>query len=150
MRFNRRANQTCKNIASIAIPSTLQMPVFDGASLQCSFLAYRVSGILMHTGHTPQAGHYTARLLPLSGQDTGITQWSTDDGRTARPMFRAVEHDPQVLVQGYILLRAGELAGEGTEPRGTFSLETLHSRVKNSAICLMCNYATTVTCALTT
>ena len=39
-----------------------------------------------------------------SGQDTEITQWSTDDGRTARPLFRAVEHDFQVLVQGYVLL----------------------------------------------
>ena len=61
MRFTRRANQTCKNTASVAIPTALQMPVFDGASLQCSFVAYRVSAILMHTGHTPQAGHYTAR-----------------------------------------------------------------------------------------
>ena len=92
MRFTRRANQTCKNTASVAIPTTVQMPVFDGASLQCSFVAYRVSTILMHTGHTPHAAHYTAR------------QWSTDDGRTARPFFRAVEHDPQVLVQGYVLL----------------------------------------------
>ena len=104
MRFTRRANQTCKNTASVAIHATLQMPVFDGASLQCSFVSYRVSAILMHTGHTPQAGHYTARLLALSGQDTEITQCSTDDGRTARPLFRAVAHDPQVLVQGYVLL----------------------------------------------
>ena len=104
MRFTRRANQTCKNTASVTIPTTVQMPVFDGASLQCSFVAYGVSAILMHTGHTLQARHYTARLLPLSGQDTEITQWSTDDGRTARPLFRAVEHDPQVLVQGYVLL----------------------------------------------
>ena len=104
MRFTRRANQTCKNTVSVAIPTTVQMPVFDDASLQCSYVAYRVSAILMHTGQTPQAGHNTARLLPLSGQDTEITQWSTDDGRTAPPLSRAVEYDPQVLVQGYVLL----------------------------------------------
>ena len=104
MGFTRRDNQSCKNTASVAIPTTVQMLVFDDASLQCSYVAYRVSAILMHTGHTPQAGHYTARLLPLSGQDAEITQWSTDDGRTACPLFRAVEYDPQVLVQGYVLL----------------------------------------------
>ena len=49
-------------------------------------------------------GHYAERLLPPSGQDPEITQWSTDDGRTARSLFRAVEHNPQVLVQGYVLL----------------------------------------------
>ena len=100
MRFIRGANQTRKNTVSVAIPTTVQMPVFDDASLQCSYVTYRVSAILMHTGQTPQAGHYTARLLPLSGQDAEITQWSTDDGRTARPLSRAVEYDPQVLVQG--------------------------------------------------
>ena len=56
----------------------------------------------VHRQH--EAGQYTARLLPLSGQGAEITQWSTDDGRTARPLFRAVEYDPQVLVQGYVLL----------------------------------------------
>ena len=104
MRFTRTANQTCKNTVFVAIPTTVQMPVFDDASLQCSYVAYRVSAILMHTGHTPQAGHYTARLLPPSGQDAEITQWNTDDGRTARPLFRAVEYDPHIFVQGYVLL----------------------------------------------
>ena len=97
MRFTRRANQACKNTAPVAIPNMMQMPVFDGTSVQCSFVPYRVSAILMHTGPTPHAGHYTARL-PLSGQDPEITQWSTDDGRTARPLYRAVQQDPQVLV----------------------------------------------------
>ena len=33
-------------------------------------------------------------------------------------LVRAVEHGPQVLVQGYILLLCGEHAGEGAELRG--------------------------------
>ena len=53
VRFTRRANQTCKNTASVAIPTTAQMLVFETGGL---------------------------------------------------PLFRAVEHDPQVLVQGYVLL----------------------------------------------
>ena len=122
------------------------MPVFDRASLQCSFVAYRVSAILMHTGRTPQAGHYTARLLPLSGQDTEITQWSTDDGRTARPCSELLSTILSFLCKAMFYScagePAGEPAGEGTEPRGTLSQETLNCRVKKSLLLLeaqVCN-----------
>ena len=103
-RFRQVQNQVQKVTASVTIEPRVNLPVFDDDTLQCTNIPYHAWSVILHAGNSPNAGHYTSRLLTATADGASGAQWSTDDARPAKLVMRDVTQDQNVSQQSYILL----------------------------------------------
>ena len=82
-RFCRSAGAICKITTPVKVEPHIQIPAFDGNTLQCSNTPYPILSIILHAGPTPNAGH-TSRLIIAPAGHHSTAQWSTDDARPAK------------------------------------------------------------------
>ena len=95
MRFRQVARGTWqKDQIALEWGDTVQVPCFtNSASLEVSWLTYRIVAVSLHIGARPDAGHYRS-LLTNAGQ-----HWITDDARAADKIDR---HTPEHQRQAYL------------------------------------------------
>ena len=67
-----------KNTCAIQLPRLVRVPCFLEESLTCRWLRYRLASVIVHTGDSPEQGHYTSVLVSGSGT------WGTNDHRRAQ------------------------------------------------------------------
>ena len=103
-RFQMLSNGTSKVTAPVIIEPGVNVPVFDDDTLHCTNVPYDVISVILHAGHSPDAGHYTTRLLTASAGSIEPAQWSTDDARPAKLIARDIRQDHNLSQQAYILL----------------------------------------------
>ena len=87
-RFQRLLNHTHKVATPVIIEPRVSVPLFDDDTLHCTNVPYDVISVILHAGHSPDAGHYT----------------STDDARPAKLSTREVTQDHNLSQQSYVLL----------------------------------------------
>ena len=103
-RFCSSAEARSKITTPVQVEPGIQIPTFDGNTLQCSYTPYKILSIIIHAGSTPHARHYTSRLLTAPAAHHSVAQWSTDDARPAKLISRDVQSDIGLSQQSYILL----------------------------------------------
>ena len=111
-RFQRLSNGTSKVTTPVIIEPRVNVPVFDDDTLHCANVPYDVISVILRAGHSPDAGHYTTRLLTEPAGSVSTVQWSTDDARPAKLIARGIRQDHNLSQQVYILL-----LGRGTAAR---------------------------------
>ena len=106
-RFQRLFNSASKVTTPVIIEPRVNIPVFDDDALHCTNTPYDVVSVILRdlrAGHSPHAGHYTARLLTEPAGSISTAPWSTDDARPAMLIARDIRQDHNLSQQAYILL----------------------------------------------
>ena len=103
-KFQRLSNSTSKVTTPVIIEPRVNLPVFDDDALHCTNVPYDFISVILRAGHSPDAGHYTTRLLTEPAGSISTAQWSTDDARPAKLIARDIRQDHNLSQQAYILL----------------------------------------------
>ena len=103
-RFQRLSSGASKVTTPVIIEPRVNVPVLDDDALHCANVPFDVISVILHAGHSPDAGQYTSSLLTEPAGSISTAQWSTDDARPAKLIARDIRQGHNLSQQAYILL----------------------------------------------